>query len=961
MRRLIFIVFAIVSTNAFSQINTTGLPIIKHYPKSVYGAGTQNWSICQDSRGFMYFANNNGLLRFDGNRWDLFALPNNQLVRSVLCSGDTIFVGAFEEIGYFVYHRQADMVYHSLIKHVPKSEVNFDEAWRIFKLGTTAIFQTFSHILEYSKGEINAYKAPEPLQFSFVMNGNYYVQGKEGNIYRYHNGNFDRFNDNGVFKGKQIWACFEISGGKTLLATINHGVWLFDGVSFSPWKGLANEMLKSYQIFSASRIEGGYVAFGTIQNGLIITDEQGNLVKFINKATGLQNNTILSTFVDAANNLWLGLDNGIDYIELNSPLSFIGEGLGLEGAVYATKIFDGKIFVGTNQGLYVASWPIGTFIDGAKPFRLVPLTKGQVWSLFESDGRLYCGHNFGTFIIDKGLNVRMISPEEGSWIFVPLRYIPDRMLVGKYKGLHLYSKVNGEWKYLKKVAGFNESSRLLVEDDNESIWMAHGYKGVYKLMLNQSKDSIRFSSLYDNTRGFPVKFGINVEKIGNQVLFLTSQGIYRYNSLTDNMEPYHELNRIIGDATGVRRMVEDERGNIWILKSNGLLKLVRNADGSKSVHQTPVSRFGENLVASFENIYVHNQNYVFIGTENGLVCYSSQYSSEQTRTELHCVIKSISSIGRHEDVIINDYTVSGKGGIYIPFNQNSIRVTVAAPVYNAGDISFSFLLKGYDNDWSPWQRDNVKDFSRLAQGEYEIIVRARDAMGRVSEPVSVRIQVERPWFLTWYAFVLYLVLLVVAFYILRILVRRKVQRATARVKEQKNLELKVKEEEHKRQVLEAEREIIRLKTENLQVQVEHKNRELAAIAMQIAHKNDFLNRLKLRLEVIAKSINPVSQKEVLELIRNIDNDLKMDKEWQRFEHHFDEVHSGFIKKLKEMYPELTPSELRLCAYLRLNMTTKDIAQILNISVRGVEISRYRLRKKLKIESDTNLVDFMLNL
>jgi len=131
--------------------------------------------------------------------------------------------------------------------------------------------------------------------------------------------------------------------------------------------------------------------------------------------------------------------------------------------------------------------------------------------------------------------------------------------------------------------------------------------------------------------------------------------------------------------------------------------------------------------------------------------------------------------------------------------------------------------------------------------------------------------------------------------------------------------------------------------------------------MQIAHKNDFLNRLRLRLEVIAKSINPVSQKEVLDLIRNIDNDLKMDKEWQRFEHHFDEVHSGFIKKLKEMYPELTPSELRLCAYLRLNMTTKDIAQILNISVRGVEISRYRLRKKLKIESDTNLVDFMLNL
>ncbi|MEJ5315732.1 MAG: LuxR C-terminal-related transcriptional regulator [Tenuifilum sp.] len=961
MRKLIFIAFAIFATNAFSQINTAGLPIIKHYPKSVYGAGTQNWSICQDSRGFLYFANNNGLLRYDGNSWDLFPLPNNQLVRSVYCSGDTIFVGAFEEIGYFVYHRQSDMVYHSLISLVPKTDVNFDEAWRIFKIGPTYIFQTFSHILEYSKGEMRVFRAPELLQFSFVMRGNYYVQGKEGNIYLYQNGSFDRFNDNGIFNGKQIWACFEISGGKTLLATINHGVWIFDGIAFTPWKGQVNDLLKAYQVFSASRVSGGYIAFGTIQNGLIITDNQGNLVKFINKSTGLQNNTILSTFVDNANNLWLGLDNGIDYIELNSPLSFIGEGLGLEGAVYATKIFDGKIFVGTNQGLYVASWPIGVFIDGTKPFRMVPLTKGQVWSLFESDGKLYCGHNFGTFVIDKGLNVRLISPEEGSWMFLPIRSVPDLMIVGKYKGLHLYSKANGEWRYLKKIAGFNESSRLLVEDDNESIWMAHGYKGIFKLMLNQSKDSIRFSTLYDNTRGFPGKFAINVEKIGNQVVFLTPQGVYRYNSLTDNMEPYQELNQIIGDATGVRRMVEDEKGNIWILKSNGLLKLVREADGTKRVYQTPVSRFGSNLVTSFENIYVYNHSNIFIGTENGLVYYSSLYNPELQKNELYCAVKSISSTGKHESVIFNDYAVTGNGDLYIPFNQNSIRVTAAAPVYNAGEITFSFLLKGYDTDWSPWQRDNAKDFSQIPYGEYNLMVRVRDAMGRISEPTVVHIQVGLPWYFTWYAFILYLVLLVAAFYTLRILVRRKVQRATARVKEQKNLELKVKEEEHKRQVLEAEREIIRLKTENLQVQIEHKNRELAAIAMQIAHKNDFLNRLRLRLEVIAKSINPVSQKEVLDLIRNIDNDLKMDKEWQRFEHHFDEVHSGFIKKLKELYPELTPSELRLCAYLRLNMTTKDIAQILNISVRGVEISRYRLRKKLKIESDTNLVDFMLNL
>lgn len=961
MKRLFFIVLTILASNAFSQINTTGLPIIAHFAKSIYGAGTQNWSIAQDSRGFMYFANNNGLLRFDGNHWDLFPLPNNQLVRSVFCSGDTVFVGAFEEFGYFVYTRENDLVYHSLTELVSKTEQKFDEAWRIFRIGGALIFQTFTHVLEYRNGKVDAYRAPEQLQFSFTFGGKYFVQGKEGNIYRFTNGSFVPFDDKGALQGKQVWACFELADRKIILATINHGVWVYDGLTFTPWKGLVNELLRMYQIFSAARLRGGFIAFGTIQNGLIITDEQGNLVKFINKSMGLQNNTILSAYVDKSNNLWLGLDNGIDYIELNSPLSFIGEGLGLEGAVYVTKIFDGKIFVGTNQGLYVAPWPIFTGVDNLKPFRLVPLTKGQVWTLFESDGKLYCGHNFGTFEIDKGLNVRPISQEEGSWTFLPLRGLPDKMLVGKYKGVHLYYKSNEGWRYQKKLSGFEESSRFLVEDENESIWMAHGYKGIFKLFLNQAKDSVRFFTLYDNTRGLPVKFGVNVEKVGNQIVFLTSHGIYRYNSLTDRMERYEEFNQIVGDAANIRRMVEDEKGDIWILKSNNLLCLVKNADGTKKLIQTPVSRFGQSLVASFENIYVHNQSSVFIGTEYGLVSYNSQYFYSGNDSSFRCLVKSIRTMGRKERIVFNDYTISGKPIFFVPYSENSLRVIAAAPVYNSGDITFSFYLEGFDSGWSDWTKEGTKDYSRLPFGEYKLKVRARDAMGRVSEPEVVYLQIGLPWYFSWYTIFIYLLFIGIGYYVLRHFVRRKIQRTTARVREQKNLELKIQEEEHKRQVLEAEREIIRLKTENLLAQVEHKNRELAAIAMQISHKNDFLNRLKLRLELIAKGINPVSQKEVMELIRNIDNDLKMDKEWQRFEHHFEEVHSGFIKKLKEMYPELTPSELRLCAYLRLNMTTKDIAQILNISVRGVEISRYRLRKKLKLETDTNLVDFMLNL
>jgi hypothetical protein len=89
----------------------------------------------------------------------------------------------------------------------------------------------------------------------------------------------------------------------------------------------------------------------------------------IDKKRGLQNNTILSLYTDQHNNLWLGLDNGIDYMELNSPISIIDEGLGLFGSCYSTVLFNNKLFVGTNQGLYVGDWPIRkSSMGGNTPF-----------------------------------------------------------------------------------------------------------------------------------------------------------------------------------------------------------------------------------------------------------------------------------------------------------------------------------------------------------------------------------------------------------------------------------------------------------------------------------------------------------------------------------------------------------------------------------------------------------------
>ena len=111
--------------------------------------------------------------------------------------------------------------------------------------------------------------------------------------------------------------------------------------------------------------------------------------------------------------------------------------------------------------------------------------------------------------------------------------------------------------------------------------------------------------------------------------------------------------------------------------------------------------------------------------------------------------------------------------------------------------------------------------------------------------------------------------------------------------------------------------------------------------MHLVYKSELLTRIKTELNQTMKTIdNDKGVNELKKMIKVLSEDDKVDKDWEHFAQHFDKVHSDFVVNLKEKYPALTANELKLCAYLRMNLSTKEIAQLMNISVRGVEISRY---------------------
>ncbi|WP_238533658.1 ligand-binding sensor domain-containing protein [Pedobacter agri] len=396
-----------------ADIKSIGVPYIENYPKSVYASGNQNWSIAKDNKGVMYFGNAEGLLTFDGKYWQKYQMPNRQIVRSVATDQNgKIYTGGFGEFGYWAYLNNK-LSYKSLTSLLPKGVKVSDEIWKIYVDRDRVIFQSFSRIFIYKNEKIEIIKAPSSFLFLHKVNNRYLIEVLDKGLFEL-SGSKLIYIPNSDKLGKQgILSILPYKQNGLIIGTSKNGLFTYDGKNFTPLLTPANNYLKTFQLNNGVKLLDKYYAYGTILNGLIIIDENGTVVQRINKSSGLQNNTVLSIYADNEQNLWTGLDNGIDRIELNSPLYFYFDKTGQFGTVYSSIIFKDKIYLGTNQGLFYSYWSKNSELVPFN-FRLIPNSQGQVWELAILNNELICGHNNGTFKV-VGDQITWISTISGGW------------------------------------------------------------------------------------------------------------------------------------------------------------------------------------------------------------------------------------------------------------------------------------------------------------------------------------------------------------------------------------------------------------------------------------------------------------------------------------------------------------------------------------------------------------------
>ena len=955
------LLFILIPINVFCQ-NTIGLPDVINYTKQSYNAGLQNWHIKQDDNGIIYVANNEGLLTFDGKNWNLHALPNKTIVRSVEIGLDNkIYVGGQDEVGYFSPEKNGVLGYHSLTQLIPAKDRTFGDVWDIVSFNKNIFFRSTYKIFKLTNNVIESFNANSEWSYLSVCNGKLYAHDFDTGLMLFSNDTWSRLPITNILPvDDAVTSILPLQHDSAIIVTLKHGLFFLSKTQLTPFTSSNNDLFKNERIYAATKINKDWLALATTNSGVYIIDLKGNIIQSFSRAEGVQNKNVLSIFLDKQSNLWLGLDNGIDLITYNSAIKQI-DPLFQNGSGYASIIYNNQLYIGTTNELFSVSLQPLTDLSFSKgTFKAINNTKGQVWNLSEVNNKLLMGKHEGAFLIQNN-SAQLISTIPGFWNFVPLSgtFPSAKIIAGNYKGIAIINYLNNQFTPSREVINLYESSRYLAIDNEEQIWVSHPYHGVFKIHKNEGGTYVH--EVYTDKNGLPAPLNNLIFKLKNEVVVATEKGIYVYNKLKDQFEisPYYQ--KFLGTQS-IRYLKEDMAGNIWFIheKTLGVIDLT-----SKNTSVIVFPELNNKLLSGFEYIYPFNENNIFVGGEKGLF-HINYEKYKKSMTDLAVQIRIVRITNQSDSVLfggyfteINEKQLQTEDKIYsINNNWKTIHFEFSSSLFGyQSNLEYSYLLKGFDDKWSSWTKRTEMEYTNLAAGKYTFEVKVRNNLGKESATNEYVFTILPPWYKSIWAILLYAILLATGIYKFRKYQRKKFKLQREKYeKEQEKLSYI-----HELELNKTASEMVALRNEKLEVEVNFKNSELASSAMHLVKKGEVFSKIKADLTKVMKELNnPQSEGELKKMIKSLGEDDNLDKEWEKFTKHFDKVHSDFLSELKDRHPSISPSELKLCAYLRMNLSTKEIAGLMNISVRGVDIGRYRLRKKLLIPSEKSLFDYMIS-
>lgn len=957
----------------------------------------------QDRLGYLWIATDNGLAYYDNNQVKVYqnqkddtnSISNNQIYKLHIDSKKNLWIGTKQSLE--LYDDNQESFKHFPIKIFPDKEpVPIID---IFQLNDSTL------LLGTDGGGIwhfntTTYKYKHVLPFALRNRIGNRISSIELDQYgRFWLGTLDKGifiytpktagNNSGgllhILEGLEVRKLMNFNENELLIATYGKGILRIniDHLTHTPLIESNNPNHNTFRVFEMKR-DGDLIYIGTDGEGLIqyniVTKEMNSFKNLGTNTPSITNNVIRSIFIDQEHNLWFGhYHGGISFIRARNHFKnlkyspYASHSLSHNNGTAILVDSKNRIWIGTDGGGL-------NIIENGKLHNNLHQNINQIFtgynppkilSLFEDKrGLIWIGTYLeGLFIYNPGngtlKNFNTLYPElklSNSDIRCIMQSRSGEIWLGTNGGgVNIIDMKQNTIKHIKRDEDHSTNSitldwiRCIFEDSYGYMWIGTSYgvnvydpvKKTFRHYISDNNDSTSISGNFI--------YSI-IEDKSTQMWIGTSSGLNKYNRRLDNFQVITEKNGWLGNIINNIIVAKDQ--TLWLSSNTGLTNYSPSNHTFKKYNTTDGIACNSFINAASYN---YKDSLYFFGSTAGITYFNPneiteiEYVIPIVLTELKVLNQTI-SVGQvfNNRVILNS-RLSDTESIELLKSENVITINFTALSYSYSDkLKYEYRLLGFSEEWNKTSIEPSVTYTNLESGEYYFQIRVSN-LG-IHQPIrTLKITINPPFYETWwFKLILLSIIALLGFTILKL--------RTNNIKNQRDI-LKQKYEIEKL-ASEKDRENFSNKISATEKrfkenELNYKNSQLISTTMLLTHKNKKMNQVKNKVSSMAKDVLDRKLKsELKNIIEVINSEFVVEKDWSRFEDHFNEVHEDFIKRLKDTYPELTLTYLRLCAYLRLNLSTKEIASLMNISQRGVEKSRSRLRKKLNLSPEVNIIRFI---
>lgn len=934
-----------------------------NYSRRTYGGGTQNWDIATDGNGWLYFANNQGVLEYDGSRWTLTALGRYGSARSVLATSDgSILCGGHDEFGIMRRDDTGRLSYSPLSPKSSSTPFLTDEFWNVEIDGSTAYFigRNSIGIVDLGTDSLIALVPHKTISASARSGERIYLSIENELCTLEPDGSAQAVCSTEAL-GTVRALCASPDG--TLLIGCAMGLWAYADGELRQFVTEVDDEIRRDAIFSLASNER-HIAIGTVAGGAIIINHEGTSAQRVSSSNGLQNTTVLSISFDKVGDLWCGLDHGIDRVVTESPLRHLwGERDGY-GTGYSAIVWGDWLYLGTNRGLYRTPYPID---ENARETHIefVEGSVGQVWHLGLVGRSLLCCHDKGLFQVTEAGKLTLLDNSSGYWGTRIFHLNKNIAVAGCYDGIRVVRHTSKGVTVSKPVAGSPNQVRLFEIDNMNRIWIAASDE-VMRLTMSNDMQSCTATTILRDTEGSHSKF--DIVKLDGHIVISSGDSTIICDGSNELTTSDGLLSACDGKDVRYRYLTRDGDGNLWYATGDRLK--FREFDRS-TMQFAPESE----TVISLRQFYVDGFTFIMpLDERRALVnCVQGFALADENKNNKTAKVSGAVPYIRRIECISPDeqgtvYSIAKEEEephITLPYERNSIRIEYGIePAYNKmSQLSIALCREGEEAaEPSEWSEQSAKEFTFLSPGSYTFCVKALLANRQESAPRRIRITVLPPWYRTIWARSTYALLAALAVAAISHATWLQVQRSKKRMVQTQQEQMREQAVAFEQERLRREGEILLLQKEKVENELKSKSQELSTFMLNTLSRNELITKTKREIARTQEDLRNGDMPNALKRLNTLQAHLTKDADerinWERFEENFNDVNEDFMLKLQNRFPWITANEKRLCVYITQGLMSKEIAPLMNISVRGVEMLRYRLRKKMELSREDDLEELL---